>query len=284
MLAITTSYTSELQVIDWRNDNVVCRPLTRDKRFLSASFAPDNTLLCTSNEYVFRIDPYSQKLLDKYHFPRPKEGDYSKLEDSLITAGLSSGGTRIIASKNFGLRAYTPGSTSIDFEMQFRGPPQMVTSSDDRILYVTDHGHIGHIVESYSLASGEKLATIGCIADKINALILSPCGRLLVAGNHEGKIKLWSTLNNELLLEMERPDKKIIANLWFSADSKYLICSAHHGGDVCIWRIKRHRSHLTARLAPCTAQARKIFKKLCGLHQNDIAIANAMAALSKIYL
>ena len=118
----------ELQIIDWRRDSVVHRELTEDSQFYSVGFTPEGTLLCTSREYVYHIDPYNQRLLEQHYFPCPQKGKYADLDDSLRRANISSGGTRILASKYFGLRVYSPGGAVAQFDMTFGGPPEMVTS------------------------------------------------------------------------------------------------------------------------------------------------------------
>ncbi|MCL6270947.1 WD40 repeat domain-containing protein [Sansalvadorimonas sp. 2012CJ34-2] len=229
--------TGDLQVIDWRNHKVVFHTHTTGSQFHSAVFEDNDTILFTSENNVHRVDLKSHKH-KRHYFPEQNK----TLGDNLRHAEVSSGGRWIVASKYFATRVYSRQTGGQQMEFEFGGPPEIVTSMDDEIIYIAEGGD----VVGYSLDTGELIAEYVFDNDGINVLKISPDGRTLIVGYRDGVIRLWDINTGQVSLQLERKDGKAMANVWLTPDHKHLVSSAYSGGEIEVWRLHVNESKLSA--------------------------------------
>jgi WD40 repeat protein len=116
------------------------------------------------------------------------------------------------------------------------GATQFAISADGRYLYSTGPSAIkkeslGMSLRQFDLASGKELRSFTGHRREINALAVSPDGKLLLSGSGDCTLKLWSTASGKELRTLTGHDAAI-TSAFFSPDGHFAFSSSGDYGST----------------------------------------------------
>lgn len=128
------------------------------------------------------------------------------------------------------LKQHTNVVMGLDFSKDSK---RLISCSADgtAIIWDLSTAHIIHRLGS------SNASIIGQSDNKVNAVAFSQCGLFAATANEDGSIKLWNTLNGELISVLKKHDMAVVS-LVFTPDGKYLL-SGSRDQTIRLWKIKK---------------------------------------------
>ncbi len=114
-------------------------------------------------------------------------------------------------------------------------------SADGRYLATKDHASGGRIVRLWETATGKEWRPVPGHQSAVQALALSPDGRVAATGGADGLVQLWRTSNQQPLARFAGHTHKI-TRVAFSPDGR-LVASGDASNTVFLWEASSGKEH-----------------------------------------
>lgn len=174
---------------------------------------------------------------------------------------LASGRARV----SFQTRLDISGGGSEDFDAITSALDSFIVS----FVFAPDGRTVGEAgfsnIKLRQLRTGQELRAFGGKQIAAATSLFSPDGKIMIAGKHDGAIRLWDTANGSVLLDFPAHPSGVTA-LAFSPDGQWLASGAKDA-SVLIWdweHIRRQAAARTPEPAAAAVEPAKLWADLAG--------------------